>query len=76
MRPHASPGPDTWSTPHDGRTYFVRILGDPVTVWLHWLDRAKRTTPCTGLECAHCPQVRQQWKGYAPALACARAPAH
>ncbi len=38
MRPHASPGPDTWSTPHDGRTFFVRILGDPVPVWLHWIE--------------------------------------
>lgn len=44
MRPHASPGPDTWATPADGHTYFVRILGDPVPVWLHWLESRRRRT--------------------------------
>ena len=68
LRPHANPGPDSWSCPADGSTYFVRILGDPVPVWLHWLEQAKRTVPCTGHECDYCPKIRQQWKGYAPAL--------
>ena len=35
---------------------------------MHWLPQANRTNPCTGLDCPHCPQIRQLWKGYAPAI--------
>lgn len=67
LRPHASPGPDTWATPADGKPHWARILGDPVPVWLHWLDKAKRTVPCSAPDCQHCPTIRQQQKLYAPA---------
>src|SRR5438046_1722262 len=67
-RPHAKPGPEMWATPPDGLPYYVRILAEPTAVWLHWLPLAKRTAPCTAPDCPHCPAVRQQWKGYAPAL--------
>jgi hypothetical protein len=51
--PRADSGPPRtiWSCPADGRTHDVRLVGEPVAVWLQWHEGRKRTTPCTGGGC-------------------------
>lgn len=68
IRPHASAGPEVWVTPSDGKPYYLRCLGTPVGVFLHWNANEKRTNPCEGAGCKACPTCRQQWKGYFPAV--------
>lgn len=49
------------------RKGFVRLLGPPVGVFVHWAFG--RTVPCLGGACLHCRNgLPSRWAGYAPVL--------
>ena len=65
---------EVWSCPPGKGGHFVRFLGDPVAVWLHWIELTAskvkgRTVPCLEKECPRClAGDAGQRKSYAPAL--------
>lgn len=65
---------EVWNCPPGKSGHFVRFLGDPIAVWLHWIEPTAsktrgRTTPCRVKECTHCKSGDAgQRTAYAPAL--------